>query len=94
MFWVVIVYCGLNLVIQSAIQPRVVGDAVGLSTTLTFVSWVFWSWVIGPIGSVLAVPFSLLVRALLLDADPDARWLAPLVSNAERPPVHRRRPEG
>ncbi|WP_017933644.1 AI-2E family transporter [Nocardioides sp. Iso805N] len=93
MLAVVAVYCLLNLVIQSAIQPKVVGDAVGLSTTLTFVSLVFWSWVIGPLGAILAIPLSLLVKALLIDADPGSRWLRPLVSNREAttepdPPPH------
>ena len=48
MFAVIAVYCALNIVIQSVIQPKVVGDAVGLSTTLTFISLVFWAWVLGP----------------------------------------------
>ncbi|SDT26268.1 AI-2E family transporter [Microlunatus soli] len=83
MLIVIVVYCVINLIIQSAIQPKVVGDTVGLSTTLTFMSLVFWSWVIGPLGAVLAIPLSLLVRAVLVDADPRSRWLGPLVANRE-----------
>ena len=83
MLTVVIVYCLLNVVIQSGIQPKVVGDAVGLSTTLTFVSLVFWAWVIGPLGALLAIPLSLLTKALLIDADTETRWLVPLVSNVD-----------
>lgn len=96
MLAVIAVYSVLNLVIQSGIQPKVVGDAVGLSTTLTFVSLVFWAWVIGPLGALLAIPLSLLVKAVLVDADPANRWMVPLVSNmpapddlAEEPPDDR-----
>jgi AI-2 transport protein TqsA len=96
MLAVIVVYSALNLVIQSGIQPKVVGDAVGLSTTLTFVSLVFWSWVIGPLGALLAIPLSLLVKAVLVDADPANRWMVPLVSNTtargespEEPPEER-----
>ena len=95
MLAVIAVYCALNLVIQSVIQPKIVGDAVGLSTTLTFVSLMFWSWIIGPVGTVLAVPLSLLVRALLVDADPRARWLTPIIANrpdeteTSEPPPHK-----
>ena len=32
---VVVVYCVLNMVVQSLIQPRFVGDSVGLSATAT-----------------------------------------------------------
>jgi predicted PurR-regulated permease PerM len=70
----------INFIIQSIIQPKVVGDAVGLSTTLTFLSLVFWAWVLGPLGAVLAIPLSLLMRALLVDADPSTAWLSGLIS--------------
>jgi predicted PurR-regulated permease PerM len=80
MIAVIIVYSVINFVIQSVIQPRVVGDAVGLSPMLTFLSLVFWTWVIGPLGALLAVPLSLLTRALLVEADPRTRWAIPLVA--------------
>lgn len=71
---VVVVYCGLNFVIQSLIQPRFIGDAVGLSTTVTFVALFFWAWLLGPLGAILAIPLTLLVKAVLVDIDPQARW--------------------
>ncbi|MCW2787640.1 MAG: family transporter [Marmoricola sp.] len=80
MIAVVVVYAVINFVIQSVIQPRIVGDAVGLSATLTFLSLVFWAWAIGPLGALLAVPLSLLLKSLLVEADPDARWVLPLIS--------------
>ncbi|WP_328521059.1 AI-2E family transporter [Kribbella sp. NBC_00359] len=83
--WVIVAYSVINFIIQSIIQPKVVGDAVGLSTTLTFVSLVFWAWVLGPLGAILAIPLSLLVKALLLEADPSTRWLAGLISGAPSP---------
>jgi predicted PurR-regulated permease PerM len=70
----------VNLVIQSVIEPRYVGAAVGLTPTITMLSLVFWAWVLGPLGALLAVPLSLLLRALLTDADPTAVWTLPIVS--------------
>jgi predicted PurR-regulated permease PerM len=78
---VIVVYCLANLIIQTILQPKFVGDAVGLSTTLTFLSLVFWAWVLGALGALLAIPLSLLVRSLLVDVDPRADWLGPLLSN-------------
>ena len=80
MVGVVVVYSVINFVIQSVIQPRVVGDKVGLSPTITILSLVFWTWAVGPLGAILAVPLSLLLKALLIEADPDARWALPLIS--------------
>ncbi|MEZ5097787.1 MAG: AI-2E family transporter [Nocardioides sp.] len=80
MLAVVIVYSAINVVIQSVIQPKIVGDALGLSTTVTFLSLVFWAWVLGPLGAILALPLTLLAKALLVDVDPRSRWLGPLLS--------------
>ncbi|MGZ4465843.1 MAG: AI-2E family transporter [Nocardioides sp.] len=80
MLAVVIVYSVANVVIQTVIQPRIVGNAVGMTATLTFVSLIFWSWVIGPIGALMAVPLTLLVKAFMVDADPSLRWLDPIIS--------------
>jgi AI-2 transport protein TqsA len=85
MIAVIIVYTVINFVIQSVIQPRFVGDAVGLSATLTFISLVFWAWAIGALGALLAVPLSLLFKALLVEADPEARWTLPLISGKADP---------
>jgi predicted PurR-regulated permease PerM len=85
LLWVIVSYSVINFIIQSIIQPKVVGEAVGLSTTLTFLSLVFWAWVLGPLGAVLAIPMSLLVKALLLDADPSTRWLDGLISGDQLP---------
>ena len=63
------------MIIQSVIQPKFVGDAVGLTTTMSFLSLIVWAYLLGPLGAILAIPASLLVKALLLDVDPTARWL-------------------
>ena len=81
MVLVIVVYSVLNFLIQSVIQPKVVGDAVGLSSSLTFVSLIFWAWVLGPVGALLAVPLSLLAKALLVDVDKDAMWLKHLLGS-------------
>jgi predicted PurR-regulated permease PerM len=83
MLGVIAVYCLVNVVIQSIIQPKVVGDAVGLSATLTFLSLMFWAWVLGALGALLAIPLSLLVKALLVDVDPSSRWLSPLIGDSK-----------
>ncbi|MFD6893135.1 AI-2E family transporter [Rhodococcus sp. NPDC060086] len=82
MVWVIAVYSVINFVIQSIIQPKFVGDAVGLSVTVTFLSLVFWSWVLGALGALLAVPLTLLVKALLIDIDQSTRWVDALIGDS------------
>ena len=78
---VIVIYGGINSIIQSIIQPRYVGNAVALSETLTFVSVLFWAVVLGPVGAILAVPLTLLVRTILLDSDPSIAWWRPLTGD-------------
>jgi len=77
---VIIVYCVINFIIQSVLQPKFQGDALGLTTTLTFLSLVFWTFVLGPLGAILALPMTLLAKALIVDVDPENVWMAPLLS--------------
>jgi AI-2 transport protein TqsA len=83
---VVVVYCVLNSVIQSVIQPRFIGDAVGLSITVTFVALVFWAWLLGPLGAILAIPLTILAKDLLVDIDPRARWADALLRSTPTGP--------
>jgi AI-2 transport protein TqsA len=78
---VVIVYCVLNFVIQTIIQPRVVGVTVGLSATLSFLSLIIWATILGASGAFLAIPLSLFVKYLFVDVDPEHDWVGPLLSS-------------
>ena len=93
MIVVVVAYCVVNFVIQSLIQPKVVGDAVGFSVSVSFVSLVLWTWALGPLGALLAIPLSLLARALLVDVDPRVDWLRPLIAGRPTGPAQPGRDE-
>lgn len=80
---VIVVYAIINGVIQSAIQPRVIGKAVNLSQTITFFSVLFWAVVIGPIGAILAIPLTLLVRLILVDSNPAMSWIRPMLGELD-----------
>ncbi|MFF4414502.1 AI-2E family transporter [Streptosporangium sp. NPDC001559] len=80
MLWVIAAYCVLNFLIQSVIQPRYAGRSARLSTTVTMLSLLVWTWALGALGAILAVPLSSFVRAVLLDADPTTSWASPFVT--------------
>ena len=48
--------------------------------TVTFVALLFWGWVMGALGALLAIPLTLLVKALLVDVDPRGHWLDALLA--------------
>jgi AI-2 transport protein TqsA len=74
MLTVIVAFIVLNSLFTSLIQPYFVGDAVGVSMPVTLVALVFWGWVLGPLGAILAIPLTLLVKAVLVDTDPTAGW--------------------
>ena len=87
MLLVILAYSVLNVTIQTFIQPRIVGNSVGLSAEITFMSLVVWTVLLGALGALLAVPMTLLVRAIFIDADARASWVAPLIdAKVEDPP--------
>jgi predicted PurR-regulated permease PerM len=88
MIAVIVLYCVLNLIIQSVIQPKFVGDAVGLTTSMSFLSLIVWAYIMGPLGAILAVPASLLVKALLVDMDPSAQWMDLFLGDKPEFPEH------
>ncbi len=85
MIAVIIVYTVINFVIQTIIQPKFTGDAVGINATTAFVSLVFWSFILGPLGALLAIPATLFVKSVLLDHTPGAQWVSALISSASAP---------
>lgn len=79
--WVIVVYSVINLVMQSFIQPKFTGDAVGLTPTVTFLSLAFWSMIAGPLAAILAVPLTLAFKALFLDPDPRMDWFSAFLTS-------------
>jgi predicted PurR-regulated permease PerM len=88
---VVIAYCVLNFVVQTIIQPRFTGDAVGVTASVSFISLLLWGWVFGAMGALLALPMTLLVKAVLVDIDPGAKWIEALISSNPGPDTKEQR---
>jgi len=91
---VVAVYTAINIVVQTIIQPRFTGDAVGISAAVAFASLIFWAYVLGTLGALLAIPATLFVKSLLLDNSVPASWVNALVTSAptkDRPRQIRRK---
>ncbi|WP_271396046.1 AI-2E family transporter [Neomicrococcus lactis] len=78
---VVISYSVLNFTVQSIIQPKFTGESVGVTPTVSFLSLMFWVIILGWLGALIALPATLLLKALLVDADPSARWINALISS-------------
>jgi len=58
-------YVLINTAIAALVEPRVFGQALGLSPLVVFISMVCWGWLWGPVGAVLSVPLTVIVKISL-----------------------------
>lgn len=73
-------YIAINIVMAEIVEPHVLADRIGLSPAVILLSLLFWGWVFGAIGMLLAVPFTMILFAYC-DYRDDLRWLAMLLSS-------------
>jgi predicted PurR-regulated permease PerM len=71
-------YTVINTVLGNLVEPALMGRRFGLSTLVVFLSLIFWGWVWGPIGMLLSVPLTIIVK-IMLEGSVEWRWLAVLL---------------
>jgi len=69
----------LNAAMDNVVTPRIMGKGLDLSILLVFLSFLFWSWVFGFIGALLAIPATLFVKTLFQGRQ-ETRFLVVLLS--------------
>ena len=75
-------YVAINMIVGNVIEPKVMGRGLGLSPIIVLVSLVFWGWVLGPVGMLLSVPLTMMVK-IALEVFPDTRWIGTLMGSGD-----------
>ena len=81
--WIVGWFLLINTTIGNILEPRIMGRGLELSEIVVFISLVFWGWVFGKVGMLLAVPLTMLVKFALETSD-SGNWIAVLMSDKIR----------
>jgi len=86
---VLIGYVVINGGVQNFIQPKLMGSGLNISPLVVVLSLFFWTWILGPMGALLAVPLTMIVKEIFLEGFDDTRGLSVLM---ESPPDSSQKP--
>ncbi len=79
--WVAGWFLVINTVIGNILEPKLMGKGLELSELVVFLSLVFWGWVFGKVGMLLAVPLTMIVK-FALETSESTKWIGVLLSDS------------
>jgi AI-2 transport protein TqsA len=77
-------YLLINNFLGNFLEPMLVGRRFGISTLVVVISVVFWGWLWGPVGMLLAVPLTMILKVVLESSD-EFRWIGVAISAEQTP---------
>lgn len=63
----------VHMVVENIITPSVMGRRLEINPFVVFVAIIFWTWMWGAVGAMLALPISLIVMTIIEELWPDER---------------------
>ncbi|MCK9419987.1 MAG: AI-2E family transporter [Nitrospirae bacterium] len=86
-------FVAVNFILGNVVEPRVMGRKLGLSTLVVFISLVVWGSLLGLIGVVLCIPFTMTLK-FACENNKSTRWIAVLLASeapaGSIPPVYKK----
>jgi len=82
--FVLLGYLSINMVLGNFVEPTLMGQRFGVSTSVVILSVLFWGWAWGLIGMFLAVPLTMMVK-VMLDNSEELRWLSIAMGKRDDP---------
>ena len=79
----------INIIIGNLVEPKIMGQNLGLSTLMVFLSLLFWGWLLGVVGMLLSVPLTMVFK-IILEANPNTAHYAVLMRNDNKESLAKR----
>jgi AI-2 transport protein TqsA len=79
---VIAIYLAANMIVGYVLEPRMMGQGLGLSGLVVLIALLFWGWILGPVGLILSIPITVAIK-IFLQGYHGTRWLAVLLSDSE-----------
>jgi AI-2 transport protein TqsA len=67
----------------NVLEPRWMGRGLNLSPLVVFVSLVLWGWVLGPVGMLLSIPLTIMLK-IALESQQETRWIGVMLGAGKR----------
>ena len=83
-------YVLINVLLGNFVEPMLMGRRFGVSTLVVVISVLFWGWLWGALGMLLAVPLTMMLK-VVLDNSEEFRWVAVAISKEQRVPAEEQR---
>ena len=77
-------YLIVNTAIGSITEPIFMGKGLSLSTLIVFLSLVFWGWVLGPVGMLLSVPLTMILK-IAFESNEETYWISVMIGGKPAP---------
>jgi AI-2 transport protein TqsA len=71
-------YMAINFILDTVIETRLMGQRLGLSTLVVFLSLIFWGSLLGPVGMVLCIPLTMTLK-FACENNKGTQWIAVLL---------------
>ena len=78
-FWILIILTAIQMTMGNFVEPRFMGQGLGLSPLLVLFSLFFWGWLWGLPGMILAVPIVAIIK-IVCNNIPSLQFVAALMS--------------
>ena len=78
-FWILIILGTLQMTLGNFIEPKVMGQGLGLSPLVILFSLFFWGWLWGLPGMILAIPIAAIIKIVTSNI-PSLKFISVLIS--------------
>lgn len=86
----VVVFVGIILIngfADEVLKPKTMGEGLDLAPIMVIFSIKIWTAALGPLGAILGVPMTMIIKELVLTADERNAWIARLMGKGGQAPL-------
>ncbi len=76
----IITYFVINTIIGNIVEPQLMGRNLGISPLVVFIAMIFFGYILGPIGMLIATPLTIVIK-IIFDSRPATQNLGILLGD-------------